>query len=70
MGGHLTALRRTAVGPYGLDAAHTLDELAETFAMLPIADAARAAFPALDLDDAAAADVRVGRRPRRARSTG
>ena len=28
VGGHLTALRRTAVGPYGLDVAHTLDELA------------------------------------------
>ena len=61
VGGHLTALRRTAVGPYGLDAAHTLDELAEAFAVLPIADAARAAFPSVDLDDEAAADVRVGR---------
>jgi tRNA pseudouridine55 synthase len=26
-GGHLTALRRTAVGPYTVDAAHTLDDL-------------------------------------------
>ncbi|MBJ7359243.1 tRNA pseudouridine(55) synthase TruB [Nocardioides sp.] len=61
VGGHLTALRRTAVGPYGLDVAHTLDELAGSFAVLPIADAARAAFPALDLDETAAAAVRVGR---------
>jgi tRNA pseudouridine55 synthase len=61
VGGHLTALRRTAVGPYGLDVAHTLDELAETFTLLPIADAARAAFPARDLDDETAAAVRVGR---------
>ena len=61
MGGHLTALRRTAVGPYGLDAARTLDELADRFEVLPIADAARAAFPSVDLDDEAAADVRVGR---------
>lgn len=61
VGGHLTALRRTAVGPYGLDQAHTLDELAEAFAVLPIAEAARAAFPARDLDDASAAAVRVGR---------
>ena len=52
VGGHLTALRRTAVGPFGLDAARTLDELADDFAVLPIADAARAAFPARDLDDA------------------
>jgi tRNA pseudouridine55 synthase len=28
-GGHLTALRRTAVGPYRLDQAHSLEELAE-----------------------------------------
>ena len=61
VGGHLTALRRTAVGPYGLDAARTLDELADRFEVLPIAAAARAAFPSVDLDDEAAGDVRVGR---------
>lgn len=61
VGGHLTALRRTAVGPYGLDAARTLDQLADDFRLLPIADAARAAFPARDLDEASAAAVRVGR---------
>jgi tRNA pseudouridine55 synthase len=55
VGGHLTALRRTRVGPYALDVAHTLDELAEHLVVLPIADAARAAFPARDLgaDEAA-----------------
>jgi len=61
VGGHLTALRRTAVGPYRLDVARTLDELAEHFEMLPIAAAARAAFPSVDLDETAARDVRVGR---------
>jgi tRNA pseudouridine55 synthase len=61
VGGHLTALRRTAVGPYGLDVARTLDELADDFRLLPIADAARAAFPARDLDEPTAAAVRVGR---------
>ena len=61
VGGHLTALRRTAVGPYGLDVAHTLDELADAFTVLPIADAARAAFPTRDLDDQTAASVRFGR---------
>ncbi|MDQ3764942.1 MAG: tRNA pseudouridine(55) synthase TruB [Actinomycetota bacterium] len=30
VGGHLTALRRTRVGPFGLDIARTLDELAGT----------------------------------------
>jgi len=61
VGGHLTALRRTAVGPYDLDSAHTLDELGERFTLMPIADAARAAFPARELDEEHAADVRVGR---------
>ena len=61
VGGHLTALRRTAVGPYGLDRAHTLGELADSFTVLPIAEAARAAFPARDLDQEAATDVRFGR---------
>lgn len=61
VGGHLTALRRTAVGPYGLATARTLDDLAEDFGVLPIAAAARAAFPAVELDDARAADVRIGR---------
>jgi tRNA pseudouridine55 synthase len=62
VGGHLTELRRTAVGPFSLADARTLDELAERLAMTPIADAARAAFPALDLDETQAAHVRVGRR--------
>ena len=62
VGGHLTALRRTAVGPFTLDHAHTLEELAEEFSETPIAEAARAAFPAVQLDDAQAAGVRVGRR--------
>lgn len=62
VGGHLTSLRRTAVGGFGLDRAHTLAELSESFALVPIAEAARASFPAVDLDDVRAADVRVGRR--------
>jgi tRNA pseudouridine55 synthase len=61
VGGHLTALRRTAVGPFTIDHAHTLEELADDLDVLPIADAARASFPALDLDEAAATDVRFGR---------
>ena len=61
VGGHLSALRRTAVGPYTLADARTLDQLGEEFAMMPIATAARAAFSSLELDDSQAADVRVGR---------
>ena len=53
VGGHLTALRRTAVGPFG--------QLTDDFTVLPIADAARASFPAVGLDDEQAAHVRFGR---------
>jgi tRNA pseudouridine55 synthase len=62
VGGHLTALRRTSVGPFDLARARSLEELADELTLTPIADAARASFPTVDLDDAQAADVRVGRR--------
>lgn len=45
VGGHLTMLRRTRVGPYRLSAAHTLDELADGLRLIPLAEAAAAAFP-------------------------
>ena len=45
VGGHLTALRRTAVGAFDLAVAHTLEELGERFTLLPIAEAARGSFP-------------------------
>jgi tRNA pseudouridine55 synthase len=61
VGGHLTALRRTAVGPFTLHDACTLDDLADELAVTPIADAARACFPVLDLVDEQAEQVRVGR---------
>jgi tRNA pseudouridine55 synthase len=48
-GGHLTALRRTRVGEYGLDGAKTLDQLAERFEVMPLAEAAAAAFGRRDL---------------------
>jgi tRNA pseudouridine55 synthase len=48
-GGHLTALRRTRVGGYGLETARTLEQLAERFEVMPLAQAAAAAFPRRDL---------------------
>ena len=59
-GGHLTALRRTAVGPYDIAHAHTLKELEDQSQdddperVTPLAEAAAAAFPRVDLtaDDA------------------
>jgi tRNA pseudouridine55 synthase len=49
VGGHLTALRRTRVGPYQIGQARTLDELAERLDLTSLADAAAAAFPRRDL---------------------
>jgi tRNA pseudouridine55 synthase len=49
VGGHLTALRRTRVGPYLLSAAATLDEHAAALRVIPLAEAAAAAFPRRDL---------------------
>ncbi|QIX28629.1 tRNA pseudouridine(55) synthase TruB [Nocardioides sp. JQ2195] len=62
VGGHLTALRRTAVGGFDLSVATTLEQLGDEFTMVPIADAARATFPTYELDDEQAGDVRVGRK--------
>ncbi|KMO95747.1 tRNA pseudouridine(55) synthase TruB [Streptomyces roseus] len=50
VGGHLTALRRTRVGPYKIDRARTLDQLQEELTVMPIGEAAAAAFPRWDLD--------------------
>ncbi|MCW8102619.1 MULTISPECIES: tRNA pseudouridine(55) synthase TruB [Streptomyces] len=50
VGGHLTALRRTRVGPYKLDTARTLDQLQEELTVMPVAEAAATAFPRWDVD--------------------
>lgn len=60
--GHLTALRRTRVGPYGLERARTLETLGESFELLPIADAARTAFACRELTDAEARKLAHGQR--------
>jgi tRNA pseudouridine55 synthase len=62
VGGHLTALRRTAVGPFTIDDAHTLEQLAEDFTVLPMVDVARRVFPVHILGSEDAASVRVGRK--------
>jgi tRNA pseudouridine55 synthase len=49
VGGHLTALRRTRVGPYLASDAATLEELAASLSVIPLAQAADAAFPRRDL---------------------
>jgi tRNA pseudouridine55 synthase len=62
VGGHLTALRRTRVGGYSLAVARTLDQLAEEFTVLPLAEAVTAAFPRREVDEAAARKVAHGGR--------
>ena len=62
VGGHLTALRRTQVGPYTLDQAHTLEQLAETLDVLEISDAARALMPNRELSEAETTEISFGRR--------
>ncbi len=62
VGGHLTVLRRTAVGPFGLDEARTLEALAESFAPFDLSDVARRCFATFDLDEGQAHDVGFGRR--------
>ncbi|MCH6470927.1 tRNA pseudouridine(55) synthase TruB [Sinomonas terrae] len=62
VGGHLTALRRTEVGPYGIHEARTLEALAEDFEVLPLAQAARALLPVRELSDDEAIELSFGRR--------
>jgi tRNA pseudouridine55 synthase len=61
-GGHLTALRRTRVGPFSLDRARTLDQLAASLDVQPLATAVAGAFPRRDVDAADAARVAHGGR--------
>jgi tRNA pseudouridine55 synthase len=63
VGGHLTALRRTRVGPFSLDRARTLDEVAAAPdpITLPLAEAVRAAFRARDVDEVERRDLSFGR---------
>jgi len=62
VGGHLTALRRTRVGPFTLDQARTLERLAaEPSLSLTLAEAVTVAFPRRDLDAEQATDISHGR---------
>ena len=62
VGGHLTALRRTRVGRFGLDEARTLDELAEAPRLsYTLDEACLLAFPRRDLTAEEAESARHGR---------
>ncbi|GAA1511429.1 tRNA pseudouridine(55) synthase TruB [Sphaerisporangium rubeum] len=60
VGGHLTALRRTRVGPYDLQLARTIDQLTTDCTILPIAEAVSAAFPRLNVTEAQAKQISHG----------
>lgn len=62
VGGHLTALRRTRAGSFGLDQARTLDDLGESAALsYSLDDACLQTFPRRDLSVEEAIDVSHGR---------
>ena len=61
-GGHLTALRRTAVGPYRVEQCLTLEQLAEDFGYISLAEAAAQLFPSRAVTAADAEHLRHGRR--------
>jgi tRNA pseudouridine55 synthase len=54
VGAHLTALRRTRVGGFSIDAAAPLESLATDLRVVPLAEAVATAFPRVDVsaDDA------------------
>jgi tRNA pseudouridine55 synthase len=62
VGGHLTALRRTAVGPFTIDRSVALDDLeADPRMSLAIDDAISVAFAHRTIDDAEAESISQGR---------
>lgn len=62
VGGHLTALRRTAVGPFTLAHARTLDEVSdEPGVSLDIDAAAKLCFPLREISDDEAESISQGR---------
>jgi tRNA pseudouridine55 synthase len=63
VGGHLTRLRRTRVGPFRIEQAKTLAELAdlEEPVTLPLGQAVRAAFAVREVDEHDACELSYGR---------
>jgi tRNA pseudouridine55 synthase len=62
VGAHLTALRRTRVGAFGLDRARTLEQLAEDFSVLPLSAAVAETFPRVDVDAETRQQIIYGQR--------
>jgi tRNA pseudouridine55 synthase len=62
VGGHLTALRRTRVGGFGIGDSATLDALSAEPAVVPLAAAVRAAFPVVTVTEDQARRIGHGQR--------
>ncbi|AKU16488.1 tRNA pseudouridine(55) synthase TruB [Luteipulveratus mongoliensis] len=68
VGGHLTALRRTSVGRFGIEEAHSLDALIEQvdagvpLPVIPMAQAARNQMDVREVSESEAVDLRHGKR--------
>jgi len=75
VGGHLTALRRTRVGAFGLDVARTLEQAATdaeagALGVVPLDAAVAAAFPRRDLNQDEAVALSYGKRLEASGTTG
>jgi tRNA pseudouridine55 synthase len=64
VGGHLTALRRTEVGPFALEDAVSLDDAQgpEDLQLIPLADVGERLFFNVKVDDKIATDIAYGRK--------
>jgi tRNA pseudouridine55 synthase len=62
VGAHLTALRRTRVGPFGLEGARTLEQAAGDLGIVPLDAAVAACFPHRALTEEEALALSYGKR--------
>jgi len=62
VGGHLTVLRRTRIGPFHIGDAATLEQVKVADDLIPLADAATRLLPRLNLSAAQAIDLGHGKR--------
>jgi tRNA pseudouridine55 synthase len=62
IGGHLTALRRTRIGPFSIDAAHELEGIDVAVGLIGPAEAASTLFATIELTDQQVLDLTHGKR--------
>ena len=62
VGGHIIALRRTRIGPFGIGEAHTIESLDPTRDVLAPASVAEKLFTVAHLNAAQSADLRNGKK--------